>query len=273
MRALTLPLGFWAALVSSPPARADVEFTNTDCTGEQRDIVRKAFAWGRALADRADGFMRHLAGDAPPRDSAYGGADWEDRRVYYERWFGPLEDGRTHEVQDKVIAIRRAFGSETFLIHCSVTAESECARTPETTIAWVDAFDIKKTIHLCDLFWRKSESGINSQGGALLHEVSHFHDIAMTEDKLDGRDPRSCEALGRARPADAIDNAYSYQFFAEDMPLFAPSFGCTGCSVARRGSDGAGLLLAALALWVCLGERRRRRVVGCAAREGARRRP
>lgn len=47
-------LGFWAMTSGghARPARADVLFANKDCTDEARDTVRKAFAWGRDLADR-----------------------------------------------------------------------------------------------------------------------------------------------------------------------------------------------------------------------------
>ncbi|MCX5893166.1 MAG: M35 family metallo-endopeptidase, partial [Deltaproteobacteria bacterium] len=71
-------------------------------------------------------------------------------------------------------------------------------------------------IHLCQLFWKAPLTGTDSQGGVILHEMSHFYVVASTNDHFYGQ-PR-CRDLAKNDPDSAIDNADSHEYFAENHP-------------------------------------------------------
>lgn len=73
------------------------------------------------------------------------------------------------------------------------------------------------TIWLCPPFWELSISGDDSQGGALIHEATHFIDIGDTNDIAGGLD--ECKDLAEEDPDGAINNGDSYEFFAENIPF------------------------------------------------------
>lgn len=224
------------------PARAELTF-GTSCSDGRQAIVTDAHGRGQDLATRADAFMTHLVDDAPGEGSD-AGTSWPERRLYFERWFGPFDTGRANEVRDHFVAIRAALLRDEFVINC----QGNSANCGPGTIAWVHAADMRPTINLCEPFWTRPDYGLTSQGGAILHEVSHFERIAKTVDVLDEVTPRECEQLAVSKPSEAVTNAYNHQYFAEDMP----TFGCGGCAVGSRRRRGVEPLWAMVALMLAL---------------------
>jgi len=83
--------------------------------------------------------------------------------------------------------------------------------------AYVYPTDSYYTIHLCGKFWTSpADLGWDTKWGVLIHELSHFQYIRATGDHAYGY--ASCTTLAYNSPATAIQNADSYEYFAESRP-------------------------------------------------------
>ena len=73
------------------------------------------------------------------------------------------------------------------------------------------------TINLCRMYWAMFRvlKGNNSYAGTLIHEASHFHDVARTED--DTYIAEEEHTLALESPPDAAGNADNYKRFAENV--------------------------------------------------------
>ncbi|KAJ7181285.1 peptidyl-Lys metalloendopeptidase [Mycena filopes] len=91
----------------------------------------------------------------------------------------------------------------------------DCSCTDSDTYAYVypDEFG---TIYLCGVFWEVSTTGTDSQGGTLIHESSHFLATASTQDYVYGQ--TAAKSLAKSNSAEAIENADSHEYFAENNP-------------------------------------------------------
>ncbi|KAJ6514614.1 peptidyl-Lys metalloendopeptidase [Mycena vulgaris] len=91
----------------------------------------------------------------------------------------------------------------------------DCTCTDSDTYAYVfpDEFG---TIYLCGVFWEVATTGTDSKGGTLIHESSHFTATAGTDDHVYGQ--TGAKALAKSNSAQAIDNADSHEYFAENNP-------------------------------------------------------
>lgn len=84
--------------------------------------------------------------------------------------------------------------------------------------AFVHPADATHTINLCSAFFVFSPaSGTDSQPGTLIHESSHFNDLAGTNDDAYGQ--TASQALALSTPVNAVANADSHQYFAENDPF------------------------------------------------------
>ncbi|KAF5343563.1 hypothetical protein D9758_012964 [Tetrapyrgos nigripes] len=90
----------------------------------------------------------------------------------------------------------------------------DCSCTQAGTFAYVYPNDIQ-TIYLCGAFWRAANTGQDSKAGTLVHESSHFTQLAGTVDEAYGR--ANCETLARNFPDLATVNADSHEYFAENV--------------------------------------------------------
>ena len=72
-------------------------------------------------------------------------------------------------------------------------------------------------IFLCSSFWNADLTGTDSRGGTLVHEISHFNVVAGTDDIVYGQP--NCIQLAITNPLDAILNADSHEYIAENNPL------------------------------------------------------
>ncbi|KAJ6533465.1 peptidyl-Lys metalloendopeptidase [Mycena sp. CBHHK59/15] len=91
----------------------------------------------------------------------------------------------------------------------------DCSCTDSDTYAYVFA-DEFGTIYLCGVFWEVATTGTDSQGGTLVHESSHFLVTGSTQDYAYGQ--TAAKALAKSNTAEAIENADSHEYFAENNP-------------------------------------------------------
>ncbi|KAJ7082334.1 hypothetical protein C8R44DRAFT_894844 [Mycena epipterygia] len=77
---------------------------------------------------------------------------------------------------------------------------AQCSCTDSDTYAYVYA-DEFGTIYLCGVFWDAPSTGTDSQGGALIHENSHFDVTAATQGYVYGQ--TAAKALAKSNTAEA----------------------------------------------------------------------
>ncbi|KAF7331246.1 Peptidyl-Lys metalloendopeptidase [Mycena kentingensis (nom. inval.)] len=94
----------------------------------------------------------------------------------------------------------------------------DCSCTDSDTFAFVFPDD-PSTIYLCGVFWQVANTGTDSRGGTLIHESSHFTVTAGTDDHAYGQS--AAKALAVSNPTQALDNADSHEYFAENNPVLA----------------------------------------------------
>ena len=70
-----------------------------------------------------------------------------------------------------------------------------------------------RQIWLCFGFWTQPETGLESQFGTLIHELSHA--VAQTDDVVEGRP--AAKELAHDHPADAIRNADNHEYYSETV--------------------------------------------------------
>lgn len=69
---------------------------------------------------------------------------------------------------------------------------------------------------MCNAFWTAPTSGTDSKGGTIIHETSHFNVVAGTDDIVYGQS--GAKSLAISDPSQAIQNADSHEYFAENTP-------------------------------------------------------
>jgi len=165
------------------------------CSASQQTTLTKALAEAVKMANAAQSALANAPGWArytAPR---------------YKEWFGVYDQGRYSSVLTHYQKIYDALANQT------VTFKCDCSDAG--TYAYV--YPTKPyEIHLCGLFWSAPLTGTDSQAGTLIHETSHFNVVAGTDDHVYGQ--TGCRNLAKTNPSDAIDNADSHEYFAENTP-------------------------------------------------------
>jgi peptidyl-Lys metalloendopeptidase len=128
----------------------------------------------------------------------------------YVEWFGKFTQSRFDAVKSHFDKIHDALANKDvqFLCDCSDPG----------VYAYVYATQPYK-IHLCGLFWSAPQMGTDSKAGTLVHEMSHFNVVAATDDHVYGQS--ACRTLAKNKPSDAVDNADSHEYFAENTPALS----------------------------------------------------
>jgi len=154
-------------------------------TAEQVGIIENAHARGYEFATVAAGNL----GD----------------NAQYELWFGTFESSRAEIVINNYSRIKARMESTVFTYDL---AGSQC---DDSTFAYTTIGS--STIWLCQQFWLAPPTGFNSQAGTMVHEHSHTTD--STDDLVYGEE--KCKSLALSSPEQSINNADSYEFFAESF--------------------------------------------------------
>ncbi|KAG9104227.1 hypothetical protein FRC06_004444, partial [Ceratobasidium sp. 370] len=123
----------------------------------------------------------------------------------YRTWFGPYEKKRWNKVKAHFLALRNQ--PTRFRFDCS------CTETDTFAYVYPDQFG---TVYLCGAFWKAPTVGTDSKAGTIIHEATHFTKIAGTDDYAYGH--KGAKALAKSNPAQAVMNADSHEYFAENTP-------------------------------------------------------
>nr|WP_244670165.1 M35 family metallo-endopeptidase [Xanthomonas phaseoli] len=126
----------------------------------------------------------------------------------YTTWFGAYNASRYSRVSSNFVNIDNALDQNNgqITINCGCT---------DSAFAYVYA-NAPYEIYVCNAFWSASTTGTDSKAGTLVHEMSHFTVVAGTQDRVYGQS--GARSLAISNPAQAITNADSHEYFAENTP-------------------------------------------------------
>lgn len=141
----------------------------------------------------------------------------------FARWFGTFQPDAADSVRAGMKAVDRALRRDDLRLICLLPGLDGCATD---TYANVLA-DQPYRVNLCSAFFAQpSMQGIVpgsgefdnvTREGTIIHEISHFEVVSGTEDHCYTRSV--CPGMARTDPNLAIENADSFQYFAEDVVL------------------------------------------------------
>ena len=171
------------------PAPAGGKLSFSHCSNAQQGSIAAAVGAGRAMAADAAAYLQSNV--------------LADR---YAAWFGAPDAARATTVAHHFEAIRTAFADRPLTVDCACTRPWYAYVYPNQPY----------TIHVCKAFWTAPPTGTDSQGGTLVHELSHFTVVAGTDDWAYGQ--AATGALAGSDPARAVDNADSHEYFGENDP-------------------------------------------------------
>jgi len=161
----------------------------------------------------------------------------------YTTWFGVYDLSRYNTVSSHFSAISNA-------VDTANPMNFDCTSTDPSYYAYVYP-DSPYNIYLGGAFWTAPMTGTDSKSGTLIHEISHFTVVAGTQDYVYGQS--RAKDLAISNPEEAINNADSHEYFAENNPPLetAPTFtisgnaGVAGATITYTGgsttADGSGL--------------------------------
>ena len=166
--------------------------TYVGCSSTQITDAGAAVAQARLYSENGKGY---LAGNAQgPR---------------YTTWMGAYTSARYSTVNQHFIAIDAALDQSAgqIKINCG------CNQSYYAYVYPTKPYEI----FVCRAFWTAPTAGTDSKGGTLIHETSHFNVVASTNDWVYGQ--TGAQSLAISNPTNAIDNADSHEYFAENTPF------------------------------------------------------
>ncbi|KAL0070429.1 hypothetical protein AAF712_002260 [Marasmius tenuissimus] len=128
----------------------------------------------------------------------------------YASWFGTYDATRHDTVLSHFNNIKGFPFADSATYNCSCTEPGTFAFVNRATFG---------VINLCGAFWSAPLTGTDSMGGTLVHESSHFTQIANTYDIVYGQG--GCRAFALNDPGVVVGNADSHEYFAENNPAEA----------------------------------------------------
>jgi hypothetical protein len=182
----------WMKMKGPGPAKKTPSFNG--CSLSQQGTITKALAQAVKFAAEARSALSGAPGWARPTAPRY------------KEWFGTYDSTRYSTVNTHYDKIWDALANQNVTFDCS-----------HTDNAYAYVYPTKPyIIYLCKLFWPAPLAGTDSQGGTIVHETSHFNVVASTDDHVYGQ--AGARNLAKTKPDDAIDNADSHEYFAENTP-------------------------------------------------------
>lgn len=176
-------------LAALMPQAGSLSFTN--CSSSQQSGVSSAFSAATNYATNSKNYL--LA------------RTYNTVGARYTTWFGSSTSSNFNTVKSHFTAIEDAFLNKPVTVDCGCT---------DNYYAYVYPTQAYK-IYVCNAFWSANNTGTDSRGGTLVHEMSHFNVVAGTDDWAYGQS--ACKKLAK-RATKAIDNADSHEYFAENTP-------------------------------------------------------
>lgn len=160
------------------------------CTATQQTILITARGQAKTYASDSENYL-------------YGINSGTDR---YLEWFGAYLPSRYSTVTTHFKAISNAWDN------AGVTFDCGCKKPYYAYVYPNQPYNI----YLCRVFWTAPLAGTDSQGGTLIHEMSHFDVVASTDDYVYGQ--AGARDLADTNPDHAIMNADNHEYFAENNP-------------------------------------------------------
>ncbi|HYO60114.1 M35 family metallo-endopeptidase [Archangium sp.] len=161
------------------------------CTTTQQATIMDALNAASAMADNSMAYLNGTPSGTPR----------------YTTWFGAFSSGGWTTAQTHFAAIKDAFDTRPITVDCGCKKSYYAYVYPNQPY----------TIYVCNAFWTAPMTGTDSKGGTLIHEMSHFTVVAGTDDHVYGQ--TGCKSLALSNPTDALNNADSHEYFAENTPL------------------------------------------------------
>ncbi|WP_206483051.1 M35 family metallo-endopeptidase [Thalassotalea sp. G2M2-11] len=162
------------------------------CSNSQQTEIISALAAADSIANNAVSYLNsHSASNVTTR---------------YTTWFGNATSARFNTAKANFEAIDDAIDNQPVTFDCS------CKKT---YFAYVYPSQPYK-VYLCRAFWNANELGTDSRAGTIIHELSHFNVVAGTDDVVYGQS--GAKSLAISDPDQALNNADSHEYFAENTP-------------------------------------------------------
>ncbi|HYV49632.1 MAG TPA: M35 family metallo-endopeptidase [Myxococcaceae bacterium] len=164
----------------------------TKCDASQQSLILQAITQATTYANGSLSYLQSTNPSGTPR---------------YTTWFGAFASSGWSKATNDYSLILDAFQTKNLSFDCGCKQKS------------VYAFVYSNRpyeIHLCPVFWQVPVSGTDSKGGTLVHEMSHFTVTAGTNDWAYGQS--ACRSLAISNPTQALGNADSHEYFAENNP-------------------------------------------------------
>lgn len=161
------------------------------CSATQQNTLINARAQAKTYASDSDGYLSKVKSGT--------------RR--YEEWFGVFLNTRYLTVSTHFTALHKAWDNAGINFDCGCKQNYYAYVYPNQPY----------NIYLCKVFWLAPLAGTDSQGGTLIHEMSHFNVVASTDDYVYGQ--AGARNLAITNPDEAIMNADNHEYFAENNPF------------------------------------------------------
>ncbi|NQY37013.1 MAG: peptidase M35 [Alteromonadaceae bacterium] len=169
------------------PDPSGIEFTGS-CSNNEKSGLVSALDAARNIADDS---VSSLNGSSADR---------------YNEWFGAYSTSRHNTVAGNFEDIKDALDNQQLTFDCSCN---------QSYFAYVYPNQPYK-VYFCRAFWNANETGTDSRSGTIIHEFSHFNAVAGTDDIVYGQS--GARSLAISNPNDAVKNADSHEYFAENTP-------------------------------------------------------
>ncbi len=173
-----------------PPAGPGLSYSG-NCSATQQSTIASAVNAATGYSQAAFGYLGGTP-SATPR---------------YTTWFGAYSLAGWNTAKAHFNAIASAFTGQSLVVDC------KCRKS--NIYAYVYPTQPYK-IYVCGAFWSAPLTGTDSKAGTLVHEMSHFNVVAGTDDWAYGQ--TAAKALAISNPTNALDNADSHEYFAENTP-------------------------------------------------------
>ena len=168
---------------------APLGLSYASCTASQQTTIASAISAAKTMSNGSVSYMAQTT--MGPR---------------YTKWFGAVTASRQSTVKSHYSAIKDAFDNKSVVVDCGCNQNYYAYVYPTQPYR----------IYVCKAFWSAPLTGTDSKGGTLVHEMSHFNVVAGTDDHVYGQS--GAASLAISNPTQAIDNADSHEYFAENTP-------------------------------------------------------
>jgi peptidyl-Lys metalloendopeptidase len=128
----------------------------------------------------------------------------------YTTWFGVYDSARYDAVKSHYSSISNAMDTASASFDCSL---SGCGSPSWYAYVYPNS---PYNFYICAAYWNAPLTGTDSKAGTLIHEMSHFTVVVGTQDYVYGQ--AGAQALAISNPDQAIMNADSHEYFAENNP-------------------------------------------------------